>query len=402
MIWRWALAGLVVVGYALLRPSVVPWLLLIALIAALLLFAYRVPPRVTMTRTLQTPRTFVGASLEVQLTVHVQTWLPTLLTFSEVVPRTLIPDHLVGVTGLFWGSSQHEFSYRITPNARGEYAWAASSLSWSDPLGLFVRDAKISAQERATLLVYPGMHALELPDLVRPLIADGPRAKAWGLEDPMTLRGVRDYVPGDETRRIHWRQTARFGMTGNHFNRLVVREPERVAATGVHVHLDLSSGGRSGEVYLESAVRLAASLLRHAFDTGLRVNASSLTGITAPGSSFDALERALAFLAAAHLEPAAPVNVPLPAPGANLIVIAHHASTALVEGCIHARARAARVTLVMLPDGFYLEPGENPRPMFNSATEDIRDLERRAGILEEAGVRAVVLRGNDSVLKLSL
>jgi hypothetical protein len=103
-----------------------------------------------------------------------------------------------------------------------------------------------------------------------------------------------------------------------------------------------------------------------------------------------------------RLEPDVAVRVPLPAPGANLIVIAPRASTAVVEGCIHARARAARVTLILLPEGFYLEPGEKARPMFATATEDIRDLERRAGILEEAGVRAVVLRGNDSVLKLSL
>ncbi len=402
MNWRWALGLLAVAGYGLLRPSALPWLALLALIGAFLYFAYRRPPQVRLTRSLQTGRTFVSSPLEVQLTVQVQTWLPTLLTFSEDVPRTLIPDRLSGITGLFWGGSQHEFSYRITPNARGSYTWKGSSLNWSDPLGLFVRDTKVTAVSIETLLVYPGMHALELPDLVRPLIADGPRARVWGLEDAMTLRGVRDYVPGDEARRIHWRQTARFGMDGNHFNRLVVRELERVAATGVQVHLDLSTGGRTGEVFLESATRLAASLLRHSFDAGLRVTVSSLKHQPEGGSSFAALERALAYLGTVQLEREAAVAVPLPEPGANLIVIAQRASTALIEGCIHARARAARVTLILIPEGFYLEPGERARPMFNSATADIRDLERRAGILEEAGVRAVVLRGDDSVLKLSL
>jgi uncharacterized protein (DUF58 family) len=402
MTWRLALGFVAVVAYVLLRPSALPWVLLIGLIGAFLYFAYRSPPRVSLTRVLQTSRTFVGAPLEVQLSVRVRSWLPTLLTFSENVPLTLIADRVAGVTGLFWGVSEFEFVYRVSPNMRGSFEWKGSSLNWSDPLGLFVRDAKVLASEDSRLLVYPGMHALELPDLVRPLIADGPRARVWGLEDAMTLRGVRDYVPGDEARRVHWRQTARFGMDGNHFNRLVVRELERVAATGVQVHLDLSDSGRSGEVYLESAARLAASLLRQAFDAGLRVSVSSLTAATVSGTGFSALENALTFLAQVRLEPDATVRVPLPAPGANLVVVARRASTALIEGCIHARARAARVTLILLPEGFYLEPGEKARPMFSSAGEDIRDLERRAGILEEAGVRAIVLRGDDSVLKLSL
>ena len=402
MNWRWVLGALFAVAYALLRPGALPWVLLIGLIGGFLWVAYRRPPTVTLTRSVSSNRSFVSAPISVTLIVRVQTWLPTLLTFTEDVPRTLIPDRMSGVTGLFWGASQHEFTYRVTPNARGSYAWGGSSLNWSDPLGLFVRDAKVTASEGTSLLVYPGMHALELPDLVRPLIADGPRARVWGLEDAMTLRGVRDYVPGDEARRIHWRQTARFGMDGNHFNRLVVRELERVAATGVQVHLDLSTGGRTGEVFLESATRLAASLLRAAFDVGLRVSTSSLTGGTPGGNGFNALESALSYLGTVKLEAGVPVGVPLPAPGANLIVIAQRAGVELIEGCIHARARAARVTLILMPEGFYLEPGERARPMFNSATEDIRDLERRAGILEEAGVRAVVLRGDDSVLKLSL
>jgi uncharacterized protein (DUF58 family) len=251
------------------------------------------------------------------------------------------------------------------------------------------------------LLVYPGLHALELPNLLRPLLSDGARARTFGLEDALALRGVRDYAPGDEQRRIHWKQTARFGIRDDHFNRLVVREYDRVAATGLRVHLDASLTGRFGELYLESAVRLSASLLRIAFDEGLRVSVSTSTQHTEGGSSFDALETSLALLATVKLEPDAP-HIPMPEAGSNLILVTARAPAALIEGAIRARARAARVTVIAMPEGFYLEPGETGRPIHRLPPNEVQDLMRRAGVLEEAGIRVVVLRGDDSVLKLML
>jgi hypothetical protein len=58
------------------------------------------------------------------------------------------------------------------------------------------------------------------------------------------------------------------------------------------------------------------------------------------------------------------------------------------------------VTLVVLPEGFYLEPGETGRPIRHAPPGTVRDLERRAGVLAEAGVLVFVLRGNQSVLTL--
>ncbi|NJK45437.1 MAG: hypothetical protein HC933_15235 [Pleurocapsa sp. SU_196_0] len=70
---------------------------------------------------------------------------------------------------------------------------------------------------------------------------------------------------------------------------------------------------------------------------------------------------------------------------------------------MHSRSRPRRQSHAdSAARRFYLEPGEKARPMFTSAGEDIRELQRRAGVLEEAGVCAIVLRGDDSVLKLSL
>jgi uncharacterized protein (DUF58 family) len=401
MVLRWFVVLVVVALYLVVRPSVAPWLAWLAILALGVWWLYRQAPKITAQRVLQHTRAFTKDPVGVQLEVQVSSPIPTLLTLSENLPLTLIPDRQTGMSGLFWGQSKHTLEYRVRPNVRGEFEYPNLSLSWSDPFGLWQRFTQVPATSQK-LLVYPGLHALELPDLVRPLLADGPKAKVFGLEDALSTRGVRDYVPSDDVRRIHWKQTARFGQIGERYQRLVVREYERVAATGVHLHLDLSATGRSGEVYLESACRLAASLLRHAADAGLKVSVSSALDSVEAGSSFSALERVLGFLATIKLEPNAPLFVPLPEAGTNLIVLTHAAPTEVVTGAIKARARAARVLLIAMPEGFYLEPGESGRTVHHAPPDAVRELMRRAGILEEAGVRAVLLRGDESVLKLGL
>ncbi len=397
--WRWLLVITALVIYLVFRPSSAPWLIWIAFLAGLFWFLYRSAPKIRVQRHLETPQTFTKEAVAVRLEVQSSSWLPVLFSLSENVPLTLIPDRQVALSGLFWGNSKHILEYRVLPNMRGEFVFSALSLDWSDPLGLFLRYSKIHA-DTTTLLVYPGLHPLELPDLRRPLLADGPKAKFFGLEDALSLRGVRDYVAGDELRRIHWKQTARFGTDNGRYQRLVVREYERVAATGVHVHLDVSSRGRIGEIFLESATRLAASLLKSANQQNLRVSVSSALANTESGSSFQALEWAFAFLARLKLEPDAPLTVPLPEAGANLILITERAPSDLITGAIHARARAARVTVIALPEGFYLEPGESGRAVHHAPPDEIRELNRKAGVLEEAGVQVVVLRGDESILKL--
>jgi uncharacterized protein (DUF58 family) len=78
---------------------------------------------------------------------------------------------------------------------------------------------------------------------------------------------VRDYQAGDSPRHIHWPQTARQQT-------LMVREYEFLAATEVTLLLDLQRGMEVGEgkhTNLEYAVKIAASIARHACAAGHRV-----------------------------------------------------------------------------------------------------------------------------------
>jgi uncharacterized protein (DUF58 family) len=399
MLWSLVMAALI--AYALIRPGVWIWLVVIGVLGALLKISSLIGPKVQIKRSLSSNRTFQGSSVTVKLEISVQSLVPCLLSLEETVPLTLIPDRIVGLNGLFFRSSLQEFEYTITPNTRGGFRWPEMMLSWSDLLGLFQFQGSIpNPDSEIELIVYPGLHALELPDLLRPLLSDGPPTRLRGLEDASTFAGTRPYAPGDPMRRIHWKQTAKMGFSDGRFNQLIVRELERVAATGLHVHLNPAGAGSLGEMYLEAATRLAASLLHTAFEAGLRVAVSSSDGETEAGSGISALEQALTHLALITVESQEHLEIPLPAPGTNLILITMTAPPELITAAIRARSRAARVLVIALPEGFYLEPGETGRPIKRALPESIRELEARAGLLEEAGVRVLILRGDSSVLNL--
>jgi uncharacterized protein (DUF58 family) len=401
LLWLVVLAALI--AYALIRPGVWVWLVVIGVLGGLLRVSSSIKPQVQVKRSLSSNRTFQGSGVAVRLEISVQSLVPCLLSVEESVPLTLIPDRIVGLNGLFWRSSLHEFEYTITPNSRGGFQWPELKLSWSDPLGLFQFQGIIPNRHTGSeLIVYPGLHALELPDLLRPLLSDGPPTRFRGLEDASTFAGTRPYAPGDPMRRIHWKQAAKMGFSDGRFNQLIVRELERVAATGLHVHLNPAGFGSLGEIYLEAATRLAASLLHTAFEAGLRVAVSSSDGETEAGSGFSALEQALTHLALITVESQALLEIPLPAPGTNLILITMTAPPELIAAAIRARSRAARVLVIAMPEAFYLEPGETGRPIKHALPESIRELEARAGLLEEAGVRVMILRGDSSVLNLSI
>ncbi|MFB9992400.1 DUF58 domain-containing protein [Deinococcus oregonensis] len=370
------------------------WLALIALLVALIWLAYRRPPTVALSR--QVPASaFAGGRISIAVRAQVSSRLPVRVLIEDEPPRTVVADTVPVLAGWVQGEAVHHVQTTLTLNRRGVFDWQGGTLRWADPLGLFWRSVPLNTPTR--LEVYPGTHGLLLPELLRPLLSEGAWSRLHGLEDPISLRGVRDYVPGDPPGRVHWRLTAR---TGN----LTVREPERTAASSVTVYLDLSGGGG---VYLESAVRLAASLVQESFAIDLPVAVATNAGTTPTGRTPEAMRAALLHLAQAQLQQPKPSAAEAPLPtippiraGGNLIILTASAGSALIDQAMRARATASRVALIAIPDGFYLEPGEKPRRQWVAAPDSIRELERQTGALAGVGVLVFVLRGNQSVLRL--
>ncbi|SEJ27470.1 Uncharacterized conserved protein, DUF58 family, contains vWF domain [Deinococcus reticulitermitis] len=365
---------------------VLPWALLLAGVAALLWVLYRRPPQVRLSR--EVPRAgFSGGEVPLTVRAELRSALPVRYLIEDPTPRSVVPRAAVAFSGEVLGRQKREHQTSVMLGRRGEYVWPGATLHWADPLGLCWRRTPLAGETR--LDVFPGTHGLLLPDLLRPLLSEGSLSRSLGLDDPISLRGARSYLPGDPPGRVHWRLSARSGE-------LTVRELERTAASSLTVYLDTSAGG---EVYLESAVRLASSLVQEAQALGLPVSVATRAQATPTGRTPEAGRAALLALARAQLDPAPP-SIPEVRPGGNLIILTAGGSDALVRGALRARAAASRVSLVALPEGFYLEPGEKPRRQWAAPPDSVRALERQAGALAEAGILVSVLRGNHSVLRL--
>ncbi len=362
------------------------WLLLPALLVLLAWWSARRPPEVTLVRELQA-QAFAGQRGPLVVRVTVRARWPLRVRLEDPAPRGVVPDAITDVGGLVLGEATFSVVTEADFNRRGVFTFPGATLRWADPFGLFWH--RMSLNVPTHIEVYPGTHGLRLPDLLRPLLSEGQLSRTLGLEDPISLRGARPYVPGDPPGRVHWRLSARTGD-------LMVRELERTAASSVAVHLDLNGAG----VFVESAVRLASSLVQEAAALDLPVSVSTAAGATPTGRTPEVMRLALRALAEVQPRPGEAAFIPTPRTGSNLIVIAQHASPGLVDALIRARAGAARALLVLLPEGFYLEPGETGRPLHGAPPDDVRALERMQSALMDAGVRLLMLRGNQSVLRL--
>ncbi|MCP2164468.1 DUF58 domain-containing protein [Goodfellowiella coeruleoviolacea] len=160
---------------------------------------------------------------------------------------------------------------------RGRHQIGPLTLSRTDALGL--GESRLSIGDTAVLWVYPRTHP------VRALAGGRPRHHHEGVttvaspRGSLDLREVREYVPGDEVRHLHWKATARTGT-------LMIRDyvdPNQPRFTAL---LDNRPDGRGPERF-EDAVEIAASLLVAAAKADHRcrlVTASGVDVATAPGA----------------------------------------------------------------------------------------------------------------------
>ncbi len=248
-------------------------------IVLLLGLSYVLAPRrlrLTGERTGLYPRASVGDRFDVEVTLAANRSVSTFL-LEERVPDRLGQTVKVPVAKLTKGAElQHRYGLRCT--RRGVYQIGPLVAVASDPLGLAEQETQVA--EPFELLVHPRLELVEDRPLtksfedppVRP-----PVSRPW--PSGMEFYGMREYVAGDDTRKIVWRASARTG-------KIMIREAEQGVTDKVAVILDTNRGShsRDGEDLSESfetAVRAAASLavrhLRDGFEVTIETNAGPLT-----------------------------------------------------------------------------------------------------------------------------
>jgi uncharacterized protein (DUF58 family) len=99
--------------------------------------------------------------------------------------------------------------YFVRGVQRGAYVIGPTVTQVSDPFGLLTRQASFDTAR--VLLVHPLVAPLERLGLEPRALFGEHESRLRLLEDPLRVAGIRDYVPGDDPRRVHWKATARLG-----------------------------------------------------------------------------------------------------------------------------------------------------------------------------------------------
>ncbi|HVM09008.1 MAG TPA: DUF58 domain-containing protein [Acidimicrobiales bacterium] len=240
------------------------------------------------------PRGREGDRFDVTLTMEARRRVTTFM-LEERVPERLGRTVKVPVTKLSKGEIvEHRYGLRCT--RRGVYRVGPLVAVAQDPLGLFKRETVVA--EPFELLVHPRIEVVSDRALTRahedPPIRP-PVSRPW--PSGMEFYGMREYVPGDDVRRIVWRASARTGKT-------MVWDAEQGITDRITIILDTDRTNHSREAEdlsesFETGVRVAASLavrhLRDNYEVRLEVNGGPLVrpqrGTRAQTEILDSLAR---------------------------------------------------------------------------------------------------------------
>ena len=235
------------------------------LYGGVLLYIRLAPPvaELSIRRSLEPERLEEGGRLEVSLAVENRGEAIPMLGLIERPPMgcRVTEGQTVALQSLAAGETQ-TLSYAVQA-CRGVHAFASvQALVWDR---WFLSTSTLSIPEESASLVQPRIEIFDtIPIRPRRTRAFAGAVKANVGGTGLDFFGCREYVPGDDVRRINWRAFARW-------NELVVNEYEQERIADVTVILDARErvNTRIGDTCVfDHAVRAAASLALHFLDQG--------------------------------------------------------------------------------------------------------------------------------------
>jgi uncharacterized protein (DUF58 family) len=243
----------------------------------------------TARRVVRPSRLHVGESAKVELAVANRGRSST--------PVVTLRDPVAGTAGArvrlapLSPDKARQAAYRLPTTARGIIRIGPLEASRTDPLGLARVDRTVS--DTVELVVYPRIHRIAAPPGGREQPAAVRNRAMIQAARRDTFAGLREYVPGDDLRLVHWRSSARTGQ-------LVVRQDEQPRPQATAVVLDVRRSAHSA-ASIEQAVSVAASVVLASQRAGQEVVLAATDGtsfLLRPGESPTAV---LDYLAVAHL-----------------------------------------------------------------------------------------------------
>ena len=194
----------------------------------------------------------VGESVPERLKVVNKSWLPAL--WVEIIDTS---ESLADPVRLVSDVAAHATRWRY-PNhqcrRRGLYTLGPTRLRTGDPFGIFALTIYNSHSD--SILVTPPLLPLAQLKIEPGGWAGDQRRRRGGFARNIGDSGVRNYLPGDSLRRIHWSASA-------HNDTLIVRRLEAATSGDWWIFVDLDAAAQAGsgqDSTVELAIILAASL----------------------------------------------------------------------------------------------------------------------------------------------
>ena len=224
---------LLLVGFA-------PWLLAVvlvynALLAACTLADFLAAPKpetaLSLSRTVD-EKLSLGVANSVTVTAQNKSPVTLRLRVRDIPPPTFDLDGSVERTIVLPPDPRPlNFSYQVTPPAKGDFKFGSLYFEYPGRLGLISRQGMISAVQ--TVKVYPNL----VETAKYELLARRGRLMQLGIRTAKVRGGgsefesLREYVPGDEYKKIDWSATARRG-------KLITRQYEAERSQNIVLMLD--------------------------------------------------------------------------------------------------------------------------------------------------------------------
>jgi uncharacterized protein (DUF58 family) len=293
--------------------------------------------RIAIDRAVHPDRVSVGEPVLARLTVTNRGRLP--VAGVDAIERLDGEPMRVQVSALA-GGGRRVLDVPIPTPRRGLIRIGPMVVEHRDPLGLMRRVLPLTGQ--AWLWVRPRTHPMRplplglVPDFEGRLADNAPKGST-------AFSALREYVPGDDPRQIHWRSTARAGT-------LMVREHVDTTDPTTTIVLDTRAAVLSADLF-EDGVELAASLAAASLRVGHEV------ALSAPGEDRRAvaeaggrsiLDRLTALGRSADADPAGLARLAERAREGGALVVISGIEPDLVGRLARVRRRFSRVIIFTL------------------------------------------------------
>ena len=225
--------------------------------------------RLDLHRHISSVRVFPGTRITVTLKVANRgpTTAPFLL-MEDALPTTLGKPARLVVTGIPSRNDQ-TVSYSVIPRHRGRLKIGPLAVFVTDPFGL--ARVRIQAVAEKEVVVYPEVEEIEAWKLGMQGAGAGDSTVRQLYRSAAEFYTIREYVTGDDLRRIHWPSVA-------HTGQLMIRQDESTRRSVAALFLDNRSAalGASGSPGFERGVSAAATLGRLLIQAGYALRFASI------------------------------------------------------------------------------------------------------------------------------